>query len=472
VELRDYIQIVRRSWILILAVTLVGIIAAGVASLAMKPTYTASTSVFFAIQSTGGTANDLNSGATYVQNQVKSFAEVATTDRVLQEVIDDLNLDETVSGLAQRVTATAPLDTVIIQISVEDGSPTQAAEIANAVGRELTSVVDDLTSTGAGDSPVKASIVETAKQPESATSPNIRLNLALGLLVGLALGIGIAVLRRVLDVRVHGTREVEEITDATILGGITYDDEAKDRPLVVQVSPQSPRAEAFRQLRTNLQFVEVDDEGRTFVITSSVPSEGKSTTSVNLAITLAEAGSRVLLIDGDLRRPKVAEYMGIEGAVGLTDHLIGQAALEDVVQPWGAGNLEILPAGQVPPNPSELLGSKAMIALLAQLDQNYDTVIIDAPPLLPVTDAAILSKLVSGGAIMVVGSGKTTKNQLEIAITNLQTVGGHLVGMIINMIPLKGANAQTYGYYGYYTQDDTEQPKKKASRNPLSRSSR
>jgi capsular exopolysaccharide synthesis family protein len=460
VELRDYIQIIRRSWILIVAITLAGVLVAGVASLLMKPTYTASTSVFFAIQTNGSSAGDIQAGATYVQNQVKSFAEVATTDLVLQEVIDDLNLDETVASLSKRVTATAPLDTVIIQIAVEDGSPTRAATIANAIGDQLTSAVGDLTETSEGASPVKASIVAPALEPQEATSPNIRLNLALGLLVGLALGVGIAVLRRVLDVRVHGTREVEEITDATILGGITYDNEASDRPLVVQVSPQSPRAEAFRQLRTNLQFVEVDDEGRTFVITSSVPSEGKSTTSVNLAITLAEAGSKVLLIDGDLRRPKVADYMGIEGAVGLTDHLIGQAALEDVVQPWGAGNLEILPVGQVPPNPSELLGSKAMIALLAELDKNYDTVIIDAPPLLPVTDAAILSKLVSGGAIMVVGSGKTTKSQLEIAISNLQTVGGRLVGMIINLIPLKGANAQAYGYYGYYTQDEPE-PKKK-----------
>jgi succinoglycan biosynthesis transport protein ExoP len=216
----------------------------------------------------------------------------------------------------------------------------------------------------------------------------------------------------------------------------------------VQVSPQSPRAEAFRQLRTNLQFVEVTDNGRTFVVTSSVPGEGKSTTSANLAITLAEAGSKVLLIDGDLRRPKVAEYMGIEGAVGLTDHLIGHAELDDVVQPWGGGNLEVLPAGQVPPNPSELLGSKAMIKLLADLDKKYDTVIIDAPPLLPVTDAAILAKLVSGGAIMVIGSDKITKNQLGAAITNLDTVGGRLVGIIMNLLPAKGANA--YGYYSYY----------------------
>ncbi|MFT4122981.1 MAG: polysaccharide biosynthesis tyrosine autokinase [Microbacteriaceae bacterium] len=464
-ELRDYIQIIRRSWILIVAITVAGMLTAGIASLFMTPIYTSSASVFFAIQSGSGTASDLNSGVTYVQNQVASFAEIATTDLVLQQVINDLNLDETVSQLASDVTASAPLDTVIIEISVEDASPARAAKLANAISSELTSVVEELTTTSSGGSPVKASIVESAKEPTSATSPNIRLNLALGLLVGLALGVGVAVLRRVLDTRVHGNREVEEITDATILGGITFDPEASERPLVVQMSPHSPRAEAFRQLRTNLQFIEVAEaEGRTFVLTSSVPNEGKSTTSVNLAITLAQAGSRVLLIDGDLRRPKIAEYMGIEGAVGLTDHLIGQAKLEDVLQPWGEGTLEILPAGQVPPNPSELLGSKAMIALLEKLDETYDTIVIDAPPLLPVTDAAILAKLVSGGAIMVVGSGKISKHQLEAAVANLQTVDGRLVGVILNRLPTKGANAYGYGYgYGYYGYGSAPQdpPKKR-----------
>lgn len=462
-ELRDYIQILRKNWVLIAAFAIAGIVIAGVGSLFIRPIYTSTTSVFVAIQ-TGSTnsGSELNQGSTYVQNQIKSFAQVATSDSVLQPVIDELDLDTTVTDLAERVSATAPLDLVIIDISVEDYSPGAAADIANAIGEQLITTVEQLSKPDNAASPVKITRVSPALNAEEATSPNIRLNLVVGLLLGLVIGIAIAVLRQLLDTRVHGAREVELITDATLLGGITYDDEAKDRPLVVQVNPQSPRAEAFRQLRTNLQFVEVTDEGRTFVVTSSVPSEGKSSTSVNLAITLAEAGAKVLLIDGDLRRPKVAEYMGIEGAVGLTDHLIGKADLDDVVQPWGAGNLSVLPAGQVPPNPSELLGSKAMITLLEKLDQTYDTVIIDAPPLLPVTDAAILSKLVSGGAMMVVGSGKISKHQLEAAVASLATVGGRLVGVILNLIPMKGANA--YGYYGYYGYGSNTEPTEETKR--------
>jgi capsular exopolysaccharide synthesis family protein len=466
VELRDYIQSIRKNWILIAAVALVGLLAGGGISLITTPTYTSSTSVFVAIQSNGTTGSELNAGTTYVQNQVKSFAQVATTDVVLQPVIDKLDLQTTVEELAERVVATAPLDLVIIDISVTDTSPTRAADIANAIGTQLIATVEDLSETSLGDSPVKVTRVSPALEATGSVSPNVRLNLALGLLIGLLLGIGAAVLREILDTRVHGDKEIAQITDATLLGGITFDAEAKDRPLVVQLSPHSPRAEAFRQLRTNLQFVEVTDGGRTFVITSSMPSEGKSTTSVNLAITLAEAGTKVLLVDGDLRRPKVAEYMGVEGSVGLTDHLIGQVELDDVIQPWGNGALSVLPAGQIPPNPSELLGSKAMVRLLETLNEHYEVIIIDAPPLLPVTDAAVLSKLATGGAIMVVGSGTITKHQLQAAVSSLNTVGGRLIGVIMNLLPPKGTSA--YSYYGYYGQDvgkkDTVVPEQVAKR--------
>lgn len=463
-ELREYIQILRQSWVVILAAVVVGILGGGLLSLAATPEYSSTTSVFVSIQTSATNSGaELNQGSTYVQNQIKSFAQVATTDAVLQPVIDDLDLSATVASLAKRITANAPLDTVIIDLSVTDASPSESAAIANSLAEHLIETVERLSKPDGGESPVKMTSVSPALEPTQASSPNIRLNLAIGFLLGLIAGVSVSVLRSVLDTRVHGAREIEQITEATVLGGITFDDEAKTRPLVVQVSPQSPRAEAFRQLRTNLQFVELTDDGRTFVITSSVPSEGKSSTSANLAITLAEAGARILLIDGDLRRPKIADYMGIEGSVGLTDHLIGAAKLEDVVQPWGSGNLHVLPAGQIPPNPSELLGSKAMIALLAKLDDAYDTVIIDAPPLLPVTDAAVLSKLVSGGAMMVVGSGRINKHQLTAAVSSLDTVGGRLVGVILNLLPTRAASA--YGYYGYYgPAEETEAGKKRKTR--------
>ncbi len=274
------------------------------------------------------------------------------------------------------------------------------------------------------------------------------MNLVLGGLIGLALGIGIAVLREVLDTRVRTQRDVQTVTDRPLIGAIPFDPRAKDRALIVHDDPLSPRSEAFRALRTNLQFLDMDG-GHSFVITSSLPSEGKSTTALNLALALADAGKNVALLDADLRKPKVAEYLGIEGGAGLTDVLIGRARVEDVMQSWGDRSLYVLPSGRIPPNPSELLGSQHMQTLLADLERSFDVVICDAPPLLPVTDAAILAKQTSG-AIVIVSTGRTTTHQLSSAIEALDTVGARVAGLVMTMTPTKGPDSYGYGYgYGY-----------------------
>jgi polysaccharide biosynthesis transport protein len=210
-------------------------------------------------------------------------------------------------------------------------------------------------------------LLRTATVPTTPTTPNPKRNLELGTLVGLALGFGLALLREVLDTKVRSEADVQKVADASVIARIGYDDDAPQHPLIMQNSPHSHRSEAFRRLRTNLQFLDIADRPKTIVVTSSLPGEGKTTTAINLAITLADAGSRVALVDADLHRPSIADYMGLEGEVGLTTVLIGQADLQDAIQPWGNGNLHVLPSGQVPPNPSELLGSRSMANLLEQL---------------------------------------------------------------------------------------------------------
>lgn len=445
-ELRDYLRILRKRWRFVTLLTLLALAGAAGASIFTTPQYQASTQVFVSTQQEGGTA-DLLQGSSFTQQRVKSYADVATSPRVLQPVIDELGLDLPPDDLAELVTAEAPPETVLIRITVRDESPAQAAAIANAVGASFAMVVADLEPGVDGSaSPVSVSTTAPATQPELPASPNTRLNLALGLLVGLGLGVGAAVLRETLDTSVKGEDDVRHVTSASVLGGIAFDPEAPKRPLIVHADPQGSRAEAFRQLRTNLQFVDVANHPRSFVVTSSIPGEGKSTTAANLAITMSLAGSNVCLVEGDLRRPKVAEYLGMEGAVGLTTVLIGRAELADVTQSWGNGNLHVLPAGQVPPNPSELLGSAAMEELLRKLETTYDTVIIDAPPLLPVTDAAVLTKL-AGGAVVVVGSQRINRDQLAKALGNLESVDGRVLGVILNLLPTKGPDA--YGYYSY-----------------------
>lgn len=452
VELRDYIRVLRKSWVLIVALTLVGVGAAAAYSLLQTPKFSSSAKVFVST-SNGSTVAEMQQGNTFTQQRVKTYADLVTTPIVLLPVIADLQLDLTEGELGARITATAPLDTTLIEITVVDEDPALAAEIATAVSESLTEVVESIETTAATESedaisPVRLTLVQHAAVPQHPVSPNVPLNIALGALIGLALGIGIAVLRETLDTRIRNERDVELITDAPIIGGIVFDPKAKERPLIVHADPHSPRAESFRTLRTNLQFLEAGRATRAFVVTSSIESEGKSTTAANLAIALADAGARVLLVDADLRRPKVADYMGIEGAVGLTDLLIGRAELLDVVQRWGRNDLFVLPAGRIPPNPSELLGSAAMAATIEQLGRTFDVVLFDAPPLLPVTDAAVLARVV-GGALVVVSAGRAHKAHLKGAIAALQNVEAAVSGIVITMLPTKGPDAYGYGRYGY-----------------------
>jgi len=456
-ELADYVLLLRKRWVSVVVVAALGLVLAGAYSLLATPSYAARSQVYVSVQGSD-TTTDLLQGSNFTVRQVKSYVELATSPRVLDPVVEELGLTDDAASLAQRVRADSPLDTALIDVTATDESPQLAAEVANATAASLATVVRELeTPAGGGDSPVQISTVRAAAVPDAPASPNLRLNLVLGLLVGLALGVALAVLRDRLDTRVRSTADVEAITDAPVLGVIGYEEDAPEHPLIVQESPLAVRAEAFRRLRTNLQFLELGTAARTYVMTSSLPGEGKTTTSINLAITLADAGRRVVLVDADLRRPSVARYLGIEGSVGLTTVLIGKVGLVDALQPWGNGNLDVVTAGQIPPNPSELLGAEPMTRLLERLRAEYDVVVVDTPPLLPVTDAAILARGV-GGAIVVAGAGTVHRHQLETALSALGTVGVRPLGMVVNRVPVKGpgANAYEYGYYAY-TADEPSQ---------------
>ena len=446
-ELSDYIRVLRKNWLIIVVVTLVGLGAAAGYSLTRTPLYESQSTVFVSTQA-GGTLQDLTQGNSFTQARVTTYTNLVRTPAVLDPAISELGLPMTAAQLAGDVSASNTADTTLITISAKDADPEVAAAIANAVAASLAGAVADLESTDVATSPIKLTPVQQALPNNTPVSPNVPLNLALGVLVGLAIGIAIAAIRTVLDTKVRSTRDITQITDRPIIGAIPYDPKAPDRPIILQADPQNGRSEAFRSLRTNLQFLDMDG-GHTFVVTSSIPSEGKSTTTINLAVALADAGIRVALIDTDLRKPRVAEYLGIEGGVGLTDVLIGRAKLGDVMLPWGRRPLFVLPAGKVPPNPSELLGSRQMSQLLEVIGADFDVVLLDAPPLLPVTDAAILAKSTSG-ALVVAAAGRVTTGQFTGAITALDTVDARVAGIVLSMVPTRGPDAYGYGYgYGY-----------------------
>ncbi|MFC7850188.1 polysaccharide biosynthesis tyrosine autokinase [Arthrobacter sp. NPDC057388] len=450
-DIRDYLRIAGSHWKFITAMILMGLLLGAGASVLIKPTYRSETQLFVAIQSSG-TVQELQQGNTFSQSRVQSYVKTVGSPIVLQPAIESLGLDLTADQLAKKVRATSDLNTVLINIAVEDSSPVQAQAIAQAVGDSLIKAVEQLEKPkSGGTSAVGLSVITPATTPLRPSAPNTPLYLLLGTVVGLGVGIGGAVLRSALDNRISGEAGLRAVTDSPLLGGISFDQDAVKKPLLTQAAPQSPRAESFRQLRTNLQFANVSGHAKTIAVTSSLPGEGKSTTATNLAISLSQAGQSVCLIDADLRRPMVGEYLGLEQNAGLTTALLGSADVNDLLQQWGSGSLYVLTSGRIPPNPSELLGSAEMSDLIQRLEQVFDAVIIDTPPLLPVTDAAVLAQHV-GGVVVVVRSQKLKQQDLAKSLNSLQMVGGKLLGVVLNGLPPKGPDSYSYGYYRHDSQ--------------------
>jgi capsular exopolysaccharide synthesis family protein len=443
VDLHDYLEVLRRRWISVAIVALTTLALSAAVTLAMTTQYTATTRLYFAVEGTE-TATDLAQGSSFAEKQMTSYAEVATAPLVLDPVIDRLNLETTSTDLARTVTAVIPPDTVILQISAVDPDPKRAAAIANAIGQEVDDVAGELSPERAdGSKAVQATTLAPALVPTDPSSPKSLRNLALGVLLGLLFGVGTALLRNVLDTKIRSEHDVRAVTESPLLGVIGQDDKVPAHPIILRDEPLSAAAESVRRLRTNLKFTDLGDHPRSIVITSAIPGEGKSTTAVNLAVAMADAGSRVILVDADLRRPSVATCMGMEGRVGLTTVLIGRTELRDVVQHWQNSTLDVLPSGRIPPNPSELLGSAAMERLLGELTATYDVVLLDTPPLLPVTDAAVLSSLV-GGSLLVIGADRVQRPQLQQAIESLETAGAHLHGVVVNKIARQESAAYVY----------------------------
>jgi capsular exopolysaccharide synthesis family protein len=425
--------------------------AAAAASFLPAKVYTAQIQFFVAARdgALDGSIGSAYTGGLFTQQRVKSYVNILTSARAASLVVNDLGLDLAPQKIADRVSASAPLDTVLINIQVSDPDPVLAQKLANSYGKTFPSLVDQLERPkGGGISPVSVTLVQPAQLPQVATSPRPKFYVALGLLIGLVGGIAGAVVREMFDTRVKTPQMAEMLIGAPILGAISFDADAAHRPLVAQGLHRSARGEEFRQIRTNLQFVDIEHALQSVVLTSSVPGEGKTTTACNLAMTIAQAGVRVVLVEGDLRRPRVAEYLGLEGAVGLTSVLLGETTLQESLQPWGDGMLSVLPSGPLPPNPSELLGSAGMADLLRQLVAQSGLVLVDSPPLLSVTDAAVLGALTSG-VIMLVRSHSTRREEVERAAATVKAVRAEVLGTILNMVPTRGPDGYGYGYRGH-----------------------
>lgn len=447
-NLQDIVKLLRARWTTVCAAVLVTVLGAVAVSLLTTPLYQASTRLFVATTA-GSSLSDVYQGNRLSQERVLSYSELLMGQTVAQRTVDKLNLDISAEALQANVKASAKPDTVLIDVAVLDASPVRARDIANTLSDEFVTTVRELETPEDGATPDARVIVEQrASIPEHPVVPKTTRNIAVGLALGLLLGVGLAVLRDVLDNTIKDRNDLEAITGAGVVGSIPLDKERRKHAAIAFDSENSSIAEAFRKLRTNLQFLAVDNPPRVIVVTSSTPSEGKSTTSINVALALAEAEHNVVLVDGDMRRPMLHKYLELVGQVGFSTVLSGQASLDEALQKTRFPGLTVLTSGAIPPNPSELLGSQTAKNLLTALREKFDYVIVDSSPLLAVTDAAILAAN-SDGVLIISRFGQTKRDQLAHAVTNLASVGAKLLGAVFTMTPARGnAGYYSYSYYG------------------------
>lgn len=431
-------------------VTLVIIVGAASAfTLLSTPTYRSSFRLFV---TTPGTldSNNAYSSSLFSVGRVKSYTDLITSEPVMRAVISDLDLKTTTKQLATQITAAAPLDTVLIEASVSSKSALLSRTIADSLSKEFTKYINQLEQPSTSQAAaVNISVAEPASLPTSPASPRKKLNLALGILLGLAAGIGQAVLRATLDTSVKGPNDVDPEIEAPVIGMIPFDPEADQVPLPMESAQYSSRSEAYRQVRTNLQYIDIDNPPKSIVVTSSLPREGKTTSVANLAMAMAQSGLRVVVVEADLRRPRMRAYFDVpQQTSGLTDILIGHAMLSNTLVRDVSPGVDFIPSGPTPPNPSELLASSAMVRLLRSLESSYDVVLLDTPPVLPVTDAVVLATS-ADGVLLLVDARSTKNEQLVTSYFALRAVDAHVIGIVLNRVAFTKLGSYGYASEGY-----------------------
>ena len=444
-DFKQFLLVLRRRWRSVVAVLLLGLGVSTGISLAITPQYESTSKVFLSVDARNAT--DAYAATFFLNTRAQSYADLASSTELAERVIDVLELDLTAAELSGRISSEVVESTSSITITVTDPDPRRAQTIADVLTSEFQTYTEELETQGdGGSSQIVVRLTDAPEYNGDPVKPNLVLNIVTGGLIGLLLGVALAVARDILDRTVRTADHIAEVTDAPVLASVGFDNEIRTAPLLTDLGTFAARTEAFRLLRTNLQFIDLDQKARVLVVTSAVPGEGKTTTATNLAIALAQTGRTVLIIDADLRRPRVASFLGVDPAVGLTTALVGKAEIEDAIQVHEASGLHVLASGAKPPNPTEILQSRVTHDLIRRLRQSYDMIIIDAPPLLPVADASVLSTL-ADGSILVVRHGQTTRDQVVDAVNRVTQVGGRLYGVVVNMVAKRAIGSYYYYYY-------------------------
>ena len=439
IDPRAYLKAIRKYWWIVIAAILAAVGAGAAVTINSTPLY--QSNVRFYVNTPADGVLAAYQGDEFGRNRVNSYIQLFNTDKLADLVISDSSLPLTVPQVLSRVKAVGDETTVLINVTVTDAIPSQAQAIAKSLATQFPAMITGIeTPKGALTSPVQVDVVSGPTLNTTAVSPSPTRNLTLAFVIGLLFGCALAIAREVLDNTVRTITTVAKISKAPFLGIVTLDEKARRNPVIGNHASRSVRAESIRQLRTNLRFVAVDSPVKVIAVTSAVSGEGKTSTAVNLALSFSSAGRRVLLMDADLRKPMVATYLEISDDVGLTDVLLGDVVATEAMQRWGDTGLNVMGCGSVAPNPSELLSSQTMTDLVISLREQFDVIVIDTTPLLPVTDGAVVARE-ADGALLVVRHGSTTRTQLTNAVRNLHSVGARVLGGTLNMVPLRGTEA-------------------------------
>jgi len=446
VELIDYVHILRRRAILMVLIIAACVGGAWFATTQQIKTYQAHAELIVNGSSQLGAADEIVNRQLAADRAV-AFAQIAGTAPAISAAADHAQkvAGPFSSGARVSITATADGTSPFIQINVEGSRPAQLQAVANAYEVVLPRVLNQLNQEPLAIAE-QLKMIQPAGLPVTPTSPRLRHNLLVGGGIGIALALLAAFIWEALDRKLRDSDEVERVTKLQVLGAVPSELPKSRTP--VSTDPHSARAEAYRKIRTNLLFTTPNGVPRALLITSAVSGEGKTTLAVNLALACARAGQRVGLVDADMRRPMVAEYLGIDGSKGLSDVLTGALPLAAAVQSIDDGKIDVIAAGPIPPNPTELLGSLEMREAMAPFIRDHDVVIIDAPPVLPVADALVLAGRVEA-VVLVTRVRETLRHRVLSARDAILKVKGNLIGIIPNAVVAHDDSAYNYHYRGY-----------------------
>lgn len=417
--------------------------------------------------------------ATQIANTIPEIFVEQHTERQLQKFKGSRDsLDKEIRALSTNIsqvqTKISELEAITNRTSAQDADLSRFQDSLQQYRNSYANLVksfEDLRLNEARATDT-VSIVEPAEVPKKPIRPRVLLNTLLGLLVGMVLAVGGVLLIEYLDDTLKNPDDVVQALKLSTLGAIPRTrqdsgDPDAERQLVTFLNPKSPVSEAYRVLRTNIQFSSLDKPIRTLLVTSANPSEGKSTTASNLAAVMAQTGQRVVLIDTDLRRPVIHKVFNIPNNLGLTSALLTNpdaATVAHLIQPTQIKNLSVLTSGPLPPNPSELLGSHRMGALIEALNSIADIIIFDSPPVLAVTDSAVLARQLDG-VLLVVDSGETREPLARRAAEEMSKVGAQILGVALNRLSPTNTDGYYYYYYHHYYGDGEKGDGDKKTRN-------